>query len=118
MHFRAFPMHRVSVSLIILTDTQDLGFIAQESAFHLNRRFQRNKRGRWGNYWDRHSKFRQSLRGHAGPQLRRKAAGRGKDVSLPRPANRDGHAMDTFELPPMKACMLIEDSDEHREFFG
>ena len=73
----------------------------------------------YGNYWDRHSEFRQSFRGHADPEVMRKAVAAAKVcLCLVRRANRDGHAMRTFELAAMKACMLVEDSDEHREFFG
>jgi hypothetical protein len=71
MHFYAFPMHWVSVSLIILNRYSGIGFHCARVC-----------------------------------------------VPLSRPADRDGHAMSTFELPSMKASMLVEDSDEHREFFG
>ena len=39
-------------------------------------------------------------------------------LCLARRANRDGHAMRSFELPAMRACMLVEDSAEHRAIFG
>jgi spore maturation protein CgeB len=35
-----------------------------------------------------------------------------------RRANRDGHAMRTFELPASGACMLTEFTEEHCEIFG
>jgi spore maturation protein CgeB len=35
-----------------------------------------------------------------------------------RRANRDEHVMRTFELPAMGACMLTEDTTDHREIFG
>ena len=39
-------------------------------------------------------------------------------LCLVRQANRDGHVMRTFEAPAMGACMLTEDTDEHRALFG
>lgn len=39
-------------------------------------------------------------------------------LCLVRKANRDGHSMRTFELPYFHACMLVEDTMEHREIFG
>jgi len=35
-----------------------------------------------------------------------------------RRSNRDGHCMRTFELPAMRTCMVVEDTEEHREIFG
>jgi spore maturation protein CgeB len=49
----------------------------------------------------------------------RKAVGAAKVVlCLVRRANRDGHVMRTFELAAMGACMLTEDTTDHRELFG
>jgi spore maturation protein CgeB len=39
-------------------------------------------------------------------------------LCLVRRANRDGHVMRTFEVPAIGACMLTEDTEEHREIFG
>jgi spore maturation protein CgeB len=35
-----------------------------------------------------------------------------------RRANRDDHAMRTYELPAMAACMLVENTPHHRQLFG
>jgi spore maturation protein CgeB len=73
----------------------------------------------YGGYWDRFAVTRPYARGHADPRTLRKAVG-GALVSLclVRRANRDGHSMRTFEVPAMGGCMLIEDTEEHRAFFG
>jgi hypothetical protein len=73
----------------------------------------------YGGYWDRYAATRAHARGHADPQRLRKAIG-GAHVSLclVRRANRDGHSMRTFEVPAMGGCMVVEDTAEHREFFG
>jgi len=73
----------------------------------------------YGGYWDRYAETRAHARGHADPKKLRKAIG-GAAVSLclVRRANRDGHSMRTFEVPAMGGCMVIEDTDEHRDFFG
>jgi spore maturation protein CgeB len=73
----------------------------------------------YGGYWDRYAETRAFARGHADPRRLRKAIG-GAHVSLclVRRANRDGHSMRTFEVPAMGGCMVIEDTDEHRAFFG
>jgi spore maturation protein CgeB len=39
-------------------------------------------------------------------------------LGLVRRANRDGHSMRSFEAPAMRACLLTEDTPEHREIFG
>jgi len=39
-------------------------------------------------------------------------------LCLVRRANRDGHVMRTFEVPAVGACMVTEDTSEHREIFG
>lgn len=73
----------------------------------------------YGGYWDRHRELLPFARGHADPKTLRKAvAGAKIALCLVRRANRDGHAMRTFELPAMKACMMAEDTHEHREIFG
>jgi hypothetical protein len=73
----------------------------------------------YGGYWERYAATRAHARGHADPQRLRKAIG-GAQVSLclVRRANRDGHSMRTFEVPAMGGCMVVEDTQEHREFFG
>ena len=73
----------------------------------------------YGGYWERHAELRPCARGHAHPSTLRKATGAARVVlGLVRRANRDGHAMRTFEVPAMKGCLLLEDTDEHRKLFG
>ncbi len=73
----------------------------------------------YGGYWERYPETKAHARGHANPQTLRKAIGGAKvALCLVRRANRDGHAMRTFEVPAIGACMLMEDTEEHREIFG
>jgi spore maturation protein CgeB len=73
----------------------------------------------YGGYWDRDARTRPYWRGFVGPQELRWVTGGSKVVlGLVRRANRDGHSMRTFEAPAMRACLLTEDTDEHREIFG
>ena len=73
----------------------------------------------YGGYWERYPETKAHAQGHADPQTLRKAI-RGAKVALclVRRANRDGHAMRTFEVPAIGACMLVEDTEGHREIFG
>jgi hypothetical protein len=73
----------------------------------------------WGGYWQRHAETRPYARGHADPRTVRHAIAGGKvALCLVRRANRDGHAMRSYEVPAMGACMLLEDTPEHRAIFG
>lgn len=73
----------------------------------------------YGAYWHRHSETRRFALGHADPYTLRKAIGGSKvALCLVRRANRDGHSMRTFEVAATGACMLTEDSEEHREILG
>ena len=73
----------------------------------------------YGGYWGRYSATRKSDRGHASVETVRKAVRATKiSLCLVRRANRDGHAMRTFELAAMGACMLAEDTAEHRAILG
>ena len=73
----------------------------------------------YGGYWDRFPETKSHARGHADPATLRKAV-RGAKITLclVRRTNRDGHVMRTYEGPAMGACMLVEDTLEHREIFG
>jgi spore maturation protein CgeB len=73
----------------------------------------------YGGYWTRYSETAPYCRGYADPHTLRKAVG-GASIALclVRQANRDGHSMRTFEVPAIGACMLVEETDEHREIFG
>jgi spore maturation protein CgeB len=73
----------------------------------------------WGGYWKKIAFFREYAFGHAdGAATRRAIAGAKICLCLVRRANRDGHAMRSFEVPAMGGCMLAEDTEEHREIFG
>jgi spore maturation protein CgeB len=73
----------------------------------------------YGDYWSRFPQTRSASRGHASPDVLRKAiAGAAACLCLVRRSNRDGHSMRSFEVPAAGGCMLVEDTDEHREFFG
>jgi len=73
----------------------------------------------YGGYWNQHIDLKQHWRGNADLATLRRATNAAKIVlCLVRRANRDGHAMRTFEAAAMQGCMLTEDTPEHREMFG
>jgi spore maturation protein CgeB len=73
----------------------------------------------YGGYWERFRATCAHARGHADPRTLRKAIGGAKvALCLVRRANRDGNSMRSFEVPAVGACMLVEDTPEHREIFG
>lgn len=73
----------------------------------------------YGDYWTRYPATRDRTRGHALPEvIRRATAAADVCLCLVRRANRDGHVMRSLEIPAVGACMLVEDTDEHRELFG
>jgi spore maturation protein CgeB len=73
----------------------------------------------YGGYWDRERYTKRYSRGIVGAREIRRAVGAAKvALCLVRRANRDGHAMRTFELAAMEACILAEDTAEHREILG
>lgn len=73
----------------------------------------------YGGYWDKVSDLRECYRGFAGPSDLRKLAGAAKvSLCLVRRANRDGHSMRSYELAAMKACIVAEDTTDHRELYG
>lgn len=73
----------------------------------------------YGGYWDRFVSTRASYCGMADARLLRVATSCAKiTLCLVRRANRDGHAMRSFEAPAMKGCVLMEDTAEHRHLFG
>jgi len=73
----------------------------------------------YGGYWDRYAKTRAAFRGIADAKTLRWAVSCAKiTLCLVRRANRDGHVMRSFEAPAMGACMLTEDTEEHRELLG
>ena len=73
----------------------------------------------YGDYWSRYSETRANLKGYADPRTLRLTTSMAKVVlGLVRRANRDGHAMRSYEVPAMKGCMLVEDTADHRALFG
>lgn len=72
-----------------------------------------------GGYWDRFTTVSAHALGHKNPdelsQLTRSAK---VNLCLVRRANRDGHVMRSFEIAALGACMVVEDTIEHREIFG
>jgi spore maturation protein CgeB len=73
----------------------------------------------YGDYWTRYPGTRQRTRGHARPETVRLAtAAADVCLCLVRRANRDGHVMRSLEIPAVGACMLVEDTEEHRDLFG
>src|SRR5262249_30486650 len=57
--------------------------------------------------------------GHADTAVLRQVTAAAKiTLVLVRRANRDGHVMRTFEAAACRTCMLVEDTPEHRSFFG
>jgi len=75
--------------------------------------------GLYGGYWNTFEETRRHARGLIPPdQLNRFVSGARVCLCLVRKANRDGHCMRTFELAAMKACMLVERTQEHVDLFG
>ena len=73
----------------------------------------------YGGYWDRFPETRGCARGMVAPDRLAEVLRRGKvALCLVRRANRDGHSMRTFESAAMGACMLVEDTEDHRRLFG
>ena len=73
----------------------------------------------YGSYWEKYPETRSHTLGQANVVTLRKAITRAKiSLCLVRRANRDGNCMRTFEVPAVGACMLTEDTPEHREIFG
>jgi hypothetical protein len=73
----------------------------------------------YGGYWNRYPETSSRARGHATTEVIRKAAAGARiSLCLVRRANRDGHAMRTYELAAMGGCILAEDTEEHREILG
>jgi hypothetical protein len=73
----------------------------------------------YGGYWERDAELRPHWRGFVhGRELRLAVGGAKVNICLGRKANRDGHAMRSLELPAMGACLVVEDTAEHRDLFG
>ena len=72
-----------------------------------------------GRYWDRYPRTRGVSLGQADiPTIRRAVSACRVALCGVRHENRDGNSMRTFEIPAVGACMVVEDTMEHREIFG
>jgi spore maturation protein CgeB len=73
----------------------------------------------YGHDWQKHSKLGSCFRGHADPATLRKAvAGAKICLCLIRHANRDSHAMRSYEVPAIGGIILAEETDDHKQMFG
>jgi hypothetical protein len=73
----------------------------------------------YGGYWADYRQTRAASRGLADVATIRKATSAAKvALCLVRRANRDGHVMRSLEIAAIGACMLVEDTEEHRELLG
>jgi spore maturation protein CgeB len=73
----------------------------------------------YGDYWSRFPSLAKGYRGYADPDTCRRATAAAKvSLCLVRKANRDGHTMRSLETAAIGACMLVEDTVEHRNLFG
>jgi hypothetical protein len=73
----------------------------------------------YGGYWDSFPATRGLARGWLDPAgLRRATRAARVSLGLVRRANRDGHAMRSFEVPAMGGCLLAEATADHRALFG
>jgi spore maturation protein CgeB len=72
----------------------------------------------YGGYWDRYPELKKFYRGNVfGRNLRLAVNLATTHVCMGRKANRDGHAMRSLEFPAMGACLLVEDTGEHRQLY-
>jgi spore maturation protein CgeB len=73
----------------------------------------------YGSGWGRYRDVRALSGGQADvTTIRRATTSCRLSLCLVRHRNRDGHVMRTFEIPAMNACVLAEDTEEHRELLG
>lgn len=72
-----------------------------------------------GGYWDRYASVKAHALGHKSPdELSALTRAAKVNLCLVRRANRDGHVMRSFEMAALGACMVVEDTEEHRDIFG
>jgi spore maturation protein CgeB len=72
-----------------------------------------------GGYWERFAATRRFALGLKPPDVVSALTAAAKvSLCLVRRANRDGHVMRSFEVAAIGGCMLVEDTQEHREIFG
>lgn len=73
----------------------------------------------FGGYWDLHDSTRPFSRGIVSQDAIRAATASAKTtLCLVRRANRDGHAMRSFEAAAIGGCIIAENTPDHRELFG
>ncbi len=73
----------------------------------------------YGGYWARFPETAALSRGWLDAAGLRRATGTASvALGLVRRANRDGHAMRSFEVPAMGGCLLAEATADHRDLFG
>jgi len=73
----------------------------------------------YGGYWEGYAATRAHARGMVLERDYRLAvSGARVNICMGRLANRDGHAMRSYELPAMGAALVVEDTAEHRALFG
>jgi len=73
----------------------------------------------YGGYWDNFAATRAYARGIVlDRDYRLAVSGARVNICMGRLANRDGHAMRSYELPAMGAALVVEDTSEHRAMFG
>lgn len=74
----------------------------------------------YGNFWNRYLPGQGHRCGGMvfGSDFRKAVSGAKVHVCPVRHSNRDGHVMRTFELPACGACIIMEDTAEHRKLFG
>jgi spore maturation protein CgeB len=73
----------------------------------------------YGGYWSRYPKLRRFYKGMLLPQDIPAAVIAAKlTICIGRKSNRDSHAMRTYEAAAMGACMLVEETEDHRKLFG
>lgn len=72
-----------------------------------------------GAYWERDPRTRAHSLGLCPPERIAALTRAAKlNLCLVRTANRDGHVMRTFEIAACGGCMLVQDTEEHREILG
>jgi spore maturation protein CgeB len=73
----------------------------------------------YGGLWERFAPTRRYARGMVlDRDYRLAVSGARVNICMGRLANRDGHAMRSYELPAMGAALVVEDTSEHRAMFG
>jgi spore maturation protein CgeB len=73
----------------------------------------------YGSYWETYAETRAATCGQVAPATLCRATATAKlALCLVRRANRDGHVMRTYEIAAIAACMLAEDTPEHRDILG